>query len=125
MKPPRAATLCLECLGEENSDRVGSNYGGSLSCSACVLEKGHGLSVPAVAPVRTTTCIVCEENIATVMSRVSGRDTQNVLDPITWQSQLLSLCAEKGSWPERTSGRSCSDHDLYRVRRKGNGCPEL
>ena len=47
--------------GRENPDRVGSNHVGNLSCSACVLEKGRGLSVPAVAPVRTTTCIVCVE----------------------------------------------------------------
>ena len=54
-----------------------------------------------------------------MMSRVFGRGKPRLCLILSrWQSQLLSLCAEKGPWPECTSGHSCSDHDLYRVRSK-------
>ena len=76
------------------------------------------------------------------VSSVWARKTQTVLDPV----MLAVSAAQPGrakigspawtSWGEVTAWTSCtsawayrgycscSDHDLYRVRRKGLGCPE-
>ena len=43
MKPTRTATLCLECLGEKNPDRVGSCHVAVSAAQPVELEKGRGL----------------------------------------------------------------------------------